>query len=193
MELLACLQKGTNPNVIDLISRTVDVNIQDENDWTPLHWACQDNKKDVAERLLDCGAFPNTVDKFGCSPLMLAAFNGHAELVKLLCERRGISISLVCMILIDQKADVNTEDNAGDTPLIIACRKKYADLVTVLCELGAQVWLTNNSDRSAFDISEDSGFEDGMLILERALKQNPRPVLTDEAIRRIYLSTKCGR
>eukprot|EP00397_Hematodinium_sp_SG-2012_P069690 GEMP01121669.1.p1 GENE.GEMP01121669.1~~GEMP01121669.1.p1 ORF type:complete len:118 (+),score=7.29 GEMP01121669.1:61-414(+) len=94
MELLACLQKGTNPNVIDLISRTVDVNIQDENDWTPLHWACQDNKKDVAERLLDCGAFPNTVDKFGCSPLMLAAFNGHAELVKLLCERRGISISL---------------------------------------------------------------------------------------------------
>ncbi|MDR2081990.1 MAG: ankyrin repeat domain-containing protein [Campylobacteraceae bacterium] len=72
----------------------------------------------------------NLKDHKGNSLLMLAAYNGNPETVKM---------------LIDMGADVNLKNDRGQTPLAGVCFKGYLDIVKLLVENGAK-------------IDEDNGF-----------------------------------
>lgn len=56
----------------------------DSHRWTPLHWACANNKLPVAELLMRSGANVNAQDIQGWSPLFWAAFVGNIDMVRLL-------------------------------------------------------------------------------------------------------------
>ncbi|KUL83144.1 hypothetical protein ZTR_10995 [Talaromyces verruculosus] len=56
----------------------------DSHKWTPLHWACANNKLPVAEILIRSGANVNVQDIQGWSPLFWAAFVGSIDMVRLL-------------------------------------------------------------------------------------------------------------
>ena len=63
---------------------------------TPLIWACYYSNYDIAEVLLENGANPNLRSRLsygsipiGSTPLMIAAYNGHAMMVKLLLEHNA--------------------------------------------------------------------------------------------------------
>lgn len=56
----------------------------DSHKWTPLHWACANNKLPVAEILIRSGANANVQDIQGWSPLFWAAFVGSIDMVRLL-------------------------------------------------------------------------------------------------------------
>lgn len=56
----------------------------DSHRWTPLHWACANNKLPVAEVLVLSGANVNVQDIQGWSPLFWAAFVGNTDMVRLL-------------------------------------------------------------------------------------------------------------
>lgn len=70
------------------------------------------------------GVNVNLVNQNGDSFLMLAAYNGHADLVRQ---------------LIDAGADVNLLNDRGQAPIAGALFKKEAEVITVLRESGADL------------------------------------------------------
>ena len=64
--------------------------------------------------LISAGADPNVVEKFGFTPLHLAAYLGHAAMVS---------------FLVDNGGDVRRENNQGSTPLHLACKSGNKDVV----------------------------------------------------------------
>lgn len=72
--------------------------------------------------LIDQGAPANLRDSAGNSPLMLAAYHGHAELVRELASRG---------------ADVNLLNDRGQSPLAGAAFKGFTEVAQALLEAGA--------------------------------------------------------
>jgi ankyrin repeat protein len=116
-----------------LLKHGADVNKADKYyGTTPLHWAASPlikakNKKDdkiIAELLLNAGAKAsiNQRNKWGQTPLHVAAPSGNKEIVKL---------------LLDAGADVNAVDNNGKTPLRLAAEGGRKDVAELLREHGA--------------------------------------------------------
>ena len=76
------------------------------------------------ERLIKEGVDINQVDAEGESPLKLAVWGAHLDVIHLLCFHG---------------ADVNQEDKAGDTPLYKAVAQGDLGVVQLFCERGADV------------------------------------------------------
>lgn len=51
---------------------------------TALHWAVEKRHDKIVERLLQHGADPNAVSKFGKSPISIATEAGQVDLVRIL-------------------------------------------------------------------------------------------------------------
>ena len=94
-------------DALELISRRIDVNARDQNDWTALHFAAQSNSFEVARLLVEAGAEVDPVDSLGNTPLSTAVFNyrGNGELIMLLREKN---------------ADPYVENRHGQSPLALA-------------------------------------------------------------------------
>ncbi len=76
----------------ELISAGMDINIQDDNGWTGLHFAAQDSNIDIMNLLLKYDANPNLIDIHGNGPLWTATMNakGNFECVKVLLEHKAL-------------------------------------------------------------------------------------------------------
>jgi hypothetical protein len=70
-----------------LIKCGTNVNLQDMNNRTPLHFASQFGRHYTARLLLDHGADANALDNNHVTPLHLASQHGHLEIVQLLLLR----------------------------------------------------------------------------------------------------------
>ena len=92
-----------------LINRGVDVNQRDILDRTALHHLCRDSsrKPNMIAALLDAGADVNAQDRYGLTPLALAARVGYLDAVS---------------ILIDAGADRSIKDNDGRGPIDVVSR-----------------------------------------------------------------------
>jgi ankyrin repeat protein len=80
---------------------------------------------------LDRGFGVNRADADQRSLLMLAAFNGHAEL---------------CRLLIEKGADVNARDAGGSTPLMFASTGPFVETVQLLLNSGADPNLVDTGE-----------------------------------------------
>ncbi|OQR91334.1 hypothetical protein ACHHYP_04777 [Achlya hypogyna] len=72
------------------------------------------------------------------TPLMLAAFKGHAAL---------------CDVLLDHNADVFAENEEGNTALHFACREGRVHATYVLLQAGADMDMPNVDDETPFDVA----------------------------------------
>jgi len=116
-------ERGTVAEVRALIKQGTDVNAVRADGLTALHAAVYADRLDVTEELLRAGAKPG-VDRYGVTPLYLAAANGNAAMI-----RR----------LLDAGSDVNATDAGGETVLMTAARTGSPDALRVLLEHGARV------------------------------------------------------
>ena len=115
MELVELLEEGANPNI------TVKVPWQPFRT-TPLFEACVNGDAPTAAALLEYGAKPSqSVGPQLFSPLYNAALNGHANVVRFLC---------------DSDADVSARTASGMTALYAASQEGHAECVQAL--LGAK-------------------------------------------------------
>ncbi|WP_158706893.1 ankyrin repeat domain-containing protein [Candidatus Phycorickettsia trachydisci] len=98
-----------------------DINYKDSSGNSLLHLAIEGGNKDLAEYLIDKGAYVDSRNEEGKTPLHYAASKGKNELIEM---------------LIDKGADVNAKDNSGDTVLDLASTGKATYL---LIDKGAKV------------------------------------------------------
>ncbi|KAJ7839850.1 hypothetical protein B0H14DRAFT_2512793, partial [Mycena olivaceomarginata] len=73
--------------VAELYMNDDNLSSGDEEDWTPLHWACFRGSTVVRELLLERGAALNICDSHNWTPLFWASFNGDIEAVASLLNR----------------------------------------------------------------------------------------------------------
>ncbi|WP_318676850.1 ankyrin repeat domain-containing protein [Treponema sp.] len=82
-------------NDIEEISRILakqnkeEINFQDKNGFTALHYAIQDNKYEIAIKLLDSGADFEIPDKYGNTAIIraVASFRGDGRIIELLLSK----------------------------------------------------------------------------------------------------------
>jgi len=174
-------------NILNTIN-TTNANESIENTGTPLHWVAWQYSNmsgclEIANKLIQCGADVNAINKFGQTPLSILCdtasdrnkFN-DMDLVKVLLKASA-DINLgnalyeaadrdnteLVNFLISKGADVNQTDNKGNTPLSKAIKNpknyskvymdKYNANAIALIDAGADLTLPNEYGRAAYDLA----------------------------------------
>ena len=107
----AALDTEHNLNLIRLlIDLGIDVNAPDNQNWTALHFACQDQKTDIINVLLENNAKVNGINANGSSPVLLAVKNGK-------CNN---SLNILVRLLLNYGADPYKKNNNGISAYNIA-------------------------------------------------------------------------
>jgi 26S proteasome non-ATPase regulatory subunit 10 len=87
-ETQAAVKAGDVAKLQQLLDGGVNLDAKDDDERTPLHWACATGRLDVAEFLLEMAhASVNVQDDAGWTPLMSAASAGHGDIVGLLLSK----------------------------------------------------------------------------------------------------------
>lgn len=116
----------------------------------PIHEAARDGDIKKVEELLkaDPALVSSKDEKYGQTPLHVAAFNNHADIAKL---------------LIEDHADVNARANNGSTPLHLAAAKGNKEIVELLIDNHADV---NALDKDGWSPAHSASTFDHMDIVE---------------------------
>ncbi|WP_353274585.1 ankyrin repeat domain-containing protein [Wolbachia endosymbiont (group B) of Hofmannophila pseudospretella] len=131
-----------------LRNEEINVNAQDNNKKTSLHYAAKNNNKEIVVALIKAGAYINAVDKDGNAPLHLAGAKEIGDLLqsvkeandKLLEAAKSGNIDDVENLLNGEgKAQVNAIAKGGNTPLHLAAQNGHKDVVEFLLSKGAKV------------------------------------------------------
>ncbi|EEY66262.1 26S proteasome non-ATPase regulatory subunit, putative [Phytophthora infestans T30-4] len=146
-ETHAAVKAGDVTKLHNLLESDYNLDVKDEDERTPLHWACATGRLDVAEFLLErAKTTVNVQDDAGWTPLMSAASAGHGDIVGLLLSK-GADANLpnengqiplhyyrgrqeIAELLLDYTRDVNQADNTGSTPLMRAIGGKPSPVNT---------------------------------------------------------------
>ena len=133
-----------------------DVNAADPDGTTPLAWAAYNDDLPTAQRLLREGANAKTANRYGVTPLSLAAQKGYEAIVKLLLDTGKVDADLkgkdgrtplwlaaqngheaIVKLLLDTgKVDADAKDIDGRTPLSLAAEKGHEAIVKLLLNTG---------------------------------------------------------
>lgn len=163
------IEKRGNTAVVDwLLSLGADVNITDNDGYTPLLVASQFGHSKLVQKLLAKGADVRARSKEGNSVLHLT-WGTNAATVSVLIAAGAelnaqtkdgmtpLSVSAhhgttdVVRELLRHKPDVNLADKEGMTALMEAARKGHADVVRLLLAAGADKNLRDKSGKTALD------------------------------------------
>ena len=144
--------------VQSLLKQHVDVNIPQADGTTALHWASRWDDLETSDLLIKAGANVKAANRFGATPLSLAAINGSAAMIEMLLNAGEDANSVVSEtgdtvlmlaaktgkpealeVLLRHGADVNKTNANGQTALMWAASQKNADAVKVLIDHKADV------------------------------------------------------
>ncbi|KAF4633629.1 hypothetical protein G7Y89_g4494 [Cudoniella acicularis] len=132
-------KEGSEEFIQLLVEKRVDLNANDANGFTALRWAVCYGHTMVAWLLIQARADLNKPDNSGKTPLHAAAES---------CPTSSVS-SIICLLL-EKGAKVNARTKLMNlTPLHIAASRGSDSTVWLLIEKGADLFLTDVSDRTA--------------------------------------------
>ncbi|KAM4608235.1 uncharacterized protein ankrd50l isoform 2-T2 [Polymixia lowei] len=172
--LIAAAYMGHREAVEILLNHNADVDLADEDRRTALSVAalCVPTAAgvkgygEVASLLLERGADPEHRDRDGMTPLLLAAYEGHEDIVELLLEA-GADV--------DETAgpNVNTPAAAAVTPLLAAAAMGHIKTVGRVLFWGAAVDAIDGEGRTALSLAAARGsVEVVRALLDRGLDEN---------------------
>ena len=98
-----------------------------------------DDPEAVVQQLLQKGADVNAASKTGNTPLIIAAWTGDLDVIKL---------------LLGTGAKVNAANKRGETPLMLASGRGFAEVVKLLLGAGAKVNAADKNGKSALVYAE---------------------------------------
>ncbi|OCA92321.1 M48 family metallopeptidase [Pseudobacillus wudalianchiensis] len=141
--MIEAVVKGNTAAVAAFIKKGEDIQVTDNQGYTPLHWAVLDNNKEMVDQLLEAGADPNEEDYYGMTPFSKAAEQGNAKMVQRLAEAGG---------------DPNYQSEEDETtPLLYAVFSEDPSTVAVLLKLGANPKHKDSGNMTALMHAIESG------------------------------------
>jgi hypothetical protein len=168
-ELIKLIRTGNIKKVDRMLQNNADVNVRDEQGWTPLMYAIFQKNASLINNLLLHKADVNTQDKDGITPL-LAVLDSLSMQPRDITAAQGLPdfIRTVALQLLHAGADPNLADNTGKTPLFRAMK------MTAITDPVIQELLAMGADPNRADIdgktplmiavaSWESGFVDKLL------------------------------
>uniref|UniRef100_A0A1X7VQA4 Death domain-containing protein n=1 Tax=Amphimedon queenslandica TaxID=400682 RepID=A0A1X7VQA4_AMPQE len=124
-----------------LLNANANVNIQNINGYSPMHFICLNGNEEMVRRFLVAGADVNLCSHKGESPLHAAVYSSKTKIAETLLnagadpdlasENNDTSLHLACMV--------------GYTPLCVAAGEGHTEIVEMLLTAGASTELQNNS------------------------------------------------
>jgi ankyrin repeat protein len=142
--------------IIKFLNEKADVNIQDEDDgWTPLHYASINGDEKIVSILIKNGAKINIQDD-GWTPLHNASINGDEKIVS---------------ILIKKGAKINIQDD-GWTPLHNASINGDEKMVSILIKKGAKINIQNKNGLTPLHYASKNGHEKMVSIMKNGVDFN---------------------
>ena len=82
VSLIDAVKAGDAQSVRALLKQRINVNLAEADGMTALHWAARANDLETAQLLLRSGANAKALNRYGVTPLSLAAENGNAALIE---------------------------------------------------------------------------------------------------------------
>jgi uncharacterized protein len=122
VSIVDAVKAGDVARVRALIDKRVDVNATEQDGTTPLHWAAERDRPDIAQMLIRAGANVKAANRYGATPLWLASVNGNPKTIAMLLE---------------SGADAGSANADGETALMVAARTGKTDAVNLLLARGA--------------------------------------------------------
>jgi hypothetical protein len=170
----ACkMGKKAKDLVRKLLKEGADVNVRDEQGWTPLHHAAMRGAASVVLLLLEKGADVNARASDGATPLHMAAAYSNPNVVDLLISKgadvnakdnsgrtplhyavMNSSLSTV-ELLLSRKANPNAADNEGRTPLHYAVEREAISIVKYLIKKHANINIRDKYGKTPLDIAHE--------------------------------------
>lgn len=152
--LTTAIQQNDLQLTITLLRQGVDANYVDNAGYLPLHYACVYGMYDIAELLLEWGS-DYTSYLSGHAPIVLAAQNGHVNIIRL---------------LLDYGASIEESGKSSTPPLIAALLAGNFSTVEFLLQNGCLVNTVDKSENTALHLATrlplDSARHLIMLLLE---------------------------
>lgn len=141
--LMNQLERDKSKYAIDLGQ---EINMQDEDGNTPLHYAASKGNWGCVELLCQKGANIYHANEDGMNPLHIASLHGHVTCAKLLIfYNRG-------------KQDyVNSKTNTGETPLHLAINENNEDCAELLQNTGANIYACSNAGANILHYGAQGG------------------------------------
>jgi len=170
-DLMKAIKTGDLNGVVELLRKGVDVDTTDPEGNTLLMIAARDGNEPLAELLLSQRPKVNARNSVGDTPLRLAAFGGHLNIVKKLVaggarvNTPGWNAFLyaafnghleVVRYLLQAGAEINAVSENGSTALMVAARNGHTELVRFLLANRANAALKNENGETALDLAEKS-------------------------------------
>ncbi|CAB3409070.1 unnamed protein product [Caenorhabditis bovis] len=126
--------EGNHPETLKEI---LDIEKSFQTDWKRrekelIHFAASKGYLQVIKQLVEAGLDRNERDPHRCIPLHVAAQMNRKDVVEYLLE----------------ESNIEEPDDYGMTPLMLAVSQDSLDCVKVLIERGAQIWRTDNDERT---------------------------------------------
>ena len=196
------LKTGRNLDAARSAVSNGDVNMQNSDGDTPLHYAAGEGNLEVTQYLVDNGANIEAANKWGNTPILAAVIGGHMKTTVYLVEMGadlkvtnewGITPLIsaasygtveIVKLLIANGADIEAKSSDGDTALIWASRRGHVSTVKYLIEAGADKSVRNFKQKSAYSIAQESGREDIMALLSE------RKIMSDDGAKRAFAQAK---
>ena len=160
-ELVSAVKAGKVATVRSLVERKADVNATEADGTSALHWAVRASDVANTQLLIGAGARVDAVNRYGVTPLSLAARNGRGDLIDLLLKSRASvktaeatlpeGQTLVMLAartgsvdavkrLVAAGSDVNArETRTGTTATVWAAASNRAEVIRALAESGADL------------------------------------------------------
>lgn len=163
MPLAKAAGKGSVPLVQVFLARKAPVDARNLESSTALFIAIEEERRAVAELLLDAGANPNLPGRSGIAPLSAAAYTGNAKLVA---------------ALLAKGADTRIVDATGKSAIVYAAGRGFSPVVAQLLDAGVDVNARYGNDLTALmwaaGHSEEAGAADVKETLELLIKRGAR-------------------
>lgn len=165
-------------------------NLQEQNEtsqYTAQHLrdACLKGQVNEVNKMIEQGIDVNASDEGGRTPLMLASFNGHSEVARILLDKgarvgdqnaEGRTPLIFAAsgpfpetveLLLEQGADPNTADEVdGWTALMFAAAEGNEEVVQILLAHDADPSISDKDGESALDFAENNGHTEIVQLLE---------------------------
>ncbi|XP_055628687.1 uncharacterized protein LOC129770085 [Toxorhynchites rutilus septentrionalis] len=187
LSLIHFLADRGSPEVFMTLLPSTGPDCTDSFRMTPMHYAACSNRLDIIDILHEAGAAIDWPDSDGATPLMRAAFKGHVQAYRRLCQW-GASVELLknfrsqlydndnalhfvarkghlamAKILVEElQMEVDSLDNDGNTPLHGAAILGRFKMIKYLLQNNATMSIANNADTTVLHILESIGWDFGI-------------------------------